>query len=121
MMRHAGAIRRARLGRPDIHPAVDLARVGVDDFRVQTLGQRRSRQPVLPTPVGPTIKPTRIVSAASVAGAPARPSFPPKPGPVSLVGELCVTSENLSRDPIATRAETWKISQRLQLPKKNTR
>ena len=40
MMRHAAAIRGVRLGRADIHPAIDLARVGVDDFRVEALGER---------------------------------------------------------------------------------
>src|ERR1700729_4403260 len=40
MMRHAAAIFGVRLGRADINPAVDLARVGVDDFRAQALGKR---------------------------------------------------------------------------------
>ena len=40
MMRHAAAIRGVRLGRADIHPAIELARIGVDDFRVEALGER---------------------------------------------------------------------------------
>ena len=120
MMRHAAPILRARLGRPDIHPAVDLARIGVDDFRVEALGERhRGRRFADPGRPHDKADADRIRGERGRSAGPAVVSA--KPGPVSLVGELCVTSENLSRDPIATRAETWKISQRLQLPKKNTR
>ena len=36
-MRDAGAIGCGRLGRPHIHPAIELARIGVDDFRTEAL------------------------------------------------------------------------------------
>ena len=37
MMAHARQFGRAGLGGADIHPAVNLARIGVDDLRAQAL------------------------------------------------------------------------------------
>src|SRR5208283_1111090 len=38
MMRYASLLGGGRLGGADIHPAIDLPRVGVDDFRAQSFG-----------------------------------------------------------------------------------
>ena len=47
MMRHAAALLERRLGRPQIHPAVDLGRVGVDDLAPE-LPRERDRDRRLP-------------------------------------------------------------------------
>jgi hypothetical protein len=43
-MRHRGALFGRRFGAADVQPAVDLARVGIDDFRPQAFGQTQGKR-----------------------------------------------------------------------------
>src|SRR5271166_4790687 len=51
-MAHAGQFGRSGLGRADIHPAIDLARIGVDDFRAEAFGDVQGKRG-LANPGGP--------------------------------------------------------------------